>query len=117
LLSEADGSLLLVNAAFPSHWDKGVVHGSRAKSGEDDNAERDKLQVLPAWVVETGLGVIVGEGEVLDGRGTKARETDVCQDEKCEDVDRQAWDRSALLLSSQSLEQLVKRYLIDARRG
>jgi hypothetical protein len=60
---------------------------------------------------------MVGEGEVLDGRGTKARETDVGQDEKCEDVDRQAWDRLALLLSSQGLEQLGKIYLIDARQG
>lgn len=38
LLSKADGSLLLVNAAFSGHWNKSVVHGSRAKSGEDDNA-------------------------------------------------------------------------------
>jgi hypothetical protein len=115
LLSKADSGLLLVNTTFSGHWDEGVIHGSCAKSGEDDNAERDKLQVLPAWVVKTGLSVIVREGKVLDGRGAEARETDVCQDEKHEDVDRQAWHRSALLLSGQ--EQLVEVYLIDAQRG
>jgi hypothetical protein len=114
LLSKADCSLLLVDAAFSGHWNEGVIHGSCAKSGEDDDAERDKLQVLPTWVVETGLGIVVGEGKVLDGRGAEARETDVCQDEKHEDVDRQAWHRSALLLSCQ--EQLVEVYPVDAQR-
>jgi hypothetical protein len=115
LLSKADGGLLLVNAAFSGHWDESVIHSSCAKSGEDDYAERDKLQILPTWVVETGLGIVVREGEILNGRGAEAREADVCQDEKHEDVDRQAWHRSALLLSCQ--EQLVEVYLVDARRG
>lgn len=99
MFSEANGGLLLVDAAFPSHWDKSVVHSSCAKGGEDDDAKRDKLQVLPSWVVETGLFVIVRESEVLDCRGSEAREADVGQNEKHEHIDGQAWDRSALLSS------------------
>ena len=117
LLGKANGGLLLVNAAFSSHWDQGVVHSSCAKSGEDDDAERDKLQVLPSWVVETGFGIIVGEGKVLDGRGSEAGETDVSQNEKHEHVDGQAWDRSALPLLSQCLVWSAQVYLVGAQRG
>lgn len=90
MLGKANGSLLLVDAAFSSHWDKGVIHSCCAKSGENDDAERDKLQVLASWVVKTGFGIVIGEGEVLDGRGSEAREADMCQNEEHEHVDRQA---------------------------
>ena len=98
MLGEANGSLLLVDAALSGHWDKSVVHGGCAKGGEDDDAKRDELQVLPARVVEAGLSVIVGQGKILNCRGAEAREADMCQDEEHEDVDGQAWDRSALVL-------------------
>lgn len=90
LFSEANGGLLLVDTAFSGDWDKGVVHSSRAKGGEDDDAERDKLQVLPSWVVKPGLFIVVRESEVLDCRGSEAREADVGQNEKHEHVNRQA---------------------------
>lgn len=66
LFGKANGSLLLVNPALSGHWDKGIVHGGCAEAGEDYDAKRDKLQVLPPWVVEAGLGVIVRKGEVLN---------------------------------------------------
>lgn len=89
-----------MNSASSGHWDKSIVHGGSAKAGKDYDAERDELQVLPSWVVEAGLSVIVRQGEVLNCRRAEAREADVCQDEKHEYVDGQAWDRSALLSSS-----------------
>lgn len=95
MLGEADGSLLLVDAALSGHWYKSIVHGGCAKAGEDYDAERDELQVLPSWIVEAGLGVVVRQGEVLNCRRAEAWEADVCQDEEHEYVDGKAWDRSA----------------------
>ena len=85
-----------MDAAFLGHGDKGIVHSGGAKGGKDNNAKRDELQVLPSWVVEAGLSIVVGEGEVLDGGRAEGGETDKSQDEEHEYVDRQACgDRSA----------------------
>lgn len=66
MLGEANGSLFLVDAAFSGHWDEGIVHGGGTETGEDYDAERDELQILPSRIVEAGLGVIVRQGEVLN---------------------------------------------------
>lgn len=83
-----------MDAAPSGHGHQSIIHGSSAEGGEDDDAERDKLQVLPARIVKTGLSVVVGQGEVLDCVRTETREKSVGECEEHEHIDREPCEAS-----------------------
>lgn len=73
---------------------KDVLHNTSAETCEEDNAERDEIEVILAIGVLACPWVVVAEGEEFRGRRPSLGQKVVCEKHEGDEVEGETCDRS-----------------------